>query len=175
MNVEKFLSLSYAVDAGHRYLRDVDGVDTKPIIYTDIVHYCRGIEIDAADRVREALASNIGVRRQYQRLLEREHIFHAPRIAAAATEEKLAERTTESFSLKLVKARDRNQYYMVLEILHADTVADGTELVLHVVSPDGTGRCMFPPLHQGRSQVVISDDDRLLELVSNIDTEIYIR
>ena len=174
INIEKQLSVGHAVRSGLKGLQDNAHLQ-RPIIFTDIHNYILGISNAATPRVVAALRSDLGVRRQYNELLKTHTQLHIPRAAAAASANIVTERETDTLAIKVVAARGRSQHYLILQVNHPDTVKDDTELVLHVVVGENSARCNFPPLQGGRTQLILDDDDPLMELVTHLNAEIFVK
>ena len=99
----------------------------------------------------------------------------APQAAAAASQNYIAERDADEFNIRIVAAKVRPQHYIIVSVKHPDLMADGAELVLHVIEGDNNARCHFPPLQDGSTQLIVNNDDILLTLMTSLSAEIFIR
>jgi hypothetical protein len=66
------------------------------------------------------------------------------------------------------------QYYLILELPESIASAQDKPLVLHANTETQTQRVVFPPAQDGRSQIIISADERLFSLLHDHDVEIDI-
>jgi hypothetical protein len=148
MNIDKEIVIGHAVASAMRGLHAQENIE-KPIIYTNIF--------------------------QYTNLLKKNTRFHLPQAAAAASQNYIAERDADEFNIRIVAAKVRPQHYIIVSVKHPDLMADGAELVLHVIEGDNNARCHFPPLQDGSTQLVVDNDDILLTLMTSLSAEIFIR
>lgn len=174
MNIDKEIVIGHAVASAMRGMNAQTNLK-KPIIYTDLVAYIIGLDNADNARVSHALKTDLSLRRQYTRLLKRNTRFHLPQAAAAASQDQITERDADAFTIRIIAAKGRPQHYLIVSVKHPDLIADGTELILHVLEGDNTARCHFPALQDGTTQLVVDDDDILLMLMTSLNAEIYIR
>lgn len=174
MNIDKEIVIGHAVASAMRGMYVQRNIE-KPIIYTNIFQYITGDEGSDSARVANALKTDLTLRRLYINLLKKNTRFHLPQAAAAASQTKIAERDADDFNIRIVAAKVRSQHYLIVRVKHPDLIADGAELVLHVIEGDNNARCYFPPLQDGSTQLVVDDDDILLTLMTSLNAEIYIR
>jgi hypothetical protein len=79
--------------------------------------------------------------------------------------------------LKASKAHP-DQFYLLVEVPSALTSGDqpalpeGRILVLHANTPTHTERCVFPPLHDARTQIILERSAPLFRLLQDHDVEI---
>ena len=174
MNIDKEIVIGHAVASAMRGMHVQENIE-KPIIYTNIFQYITGVESSDSVRVANALKTDLTLRRLYTNLLKKNTRFHLPQAAAAASQNYIAERDADEFNIRIVAAKVRPQHYIIVSVKHPDLMADGTELVLHVIEGDNNARCHFPPLQDGSTQLVVDNDDILLTLMTSLSAEIFIR
>lgn len=173
------IAAAYAVQRGLEGFRQGSG-QAAPILYNDLFKYVRGVtNLDAA-RIEQAVGSDLRLRRTYLDLVKDRQRFFMPKAAAASSDTLLRERDSEHFTIKVVSSnRQRSkgqasQYYIILQLKSQQLAEEGAELVLHVTNGESIARCNFPPLQDGRTQVVVEEDDGLFNLITDMDAEITI-
>jgi hypothetical protein len=171
---DRTLAAGFALQRGLEGMAQVSAEDT-PVLYNDIFKYVLGVDSGNDSKIEASLACDLGVRRIYLDLLKERRKFYMPRAAAAASNEIIKERDSENFYIKLVSSRSQtSQFYVILILKSLHLAEDGSELVLHVTNKDKCARCNFPPLQDGRTQVVVDEKDCLYDLLTAMDAEIYI-
>ncbi len=152
-------------------------VTNKPILINDLLAYVSGRQNELTPLVEQALNQNLAVRRQYKQLLQLNNVSHIAKPRAAHSDEIFEKRIGEhGVLLKLKKSKAQtNQYYLILEIPEALAIESGRNLVLHANTNTLTQRCVFPPLHDNRAQVILDENNPILALFQDHDVEIDIQ
>ena len=151
-------------------------VDEKPVLISDLVAFINGRQSKDTPAVENALTQNLAVRQQYKQLLQLNCITHIAKPRAAHSDEIFDKRIGEhGVQLKLKKSVAQNsQYYLVLEVPDALSVEEGQCLILHANTNTLTQRCVFPPLHDKRTHVILEENSPIIALLQDHDVEIDI-
>lgn len=149
----------------------------KPVLINDILAYIKGRTNQETQRVEGAITSNLNVRRQYKQLLRVNPIgrIDKPRAAHSAMmfEMRIGD---QGVCLKLKQSKGhQEQYYLILELPETFSAVQDKTLVLHANTDTKTQRAVFPPMHDRRSQIILSAGDPLFSLLQDHDVEIDIQ
>lgn len=148
----------------------------KPVLINDILAFVKGRVTSETTRVEDALGTNLTLRRQYRQLLKSKQLAHIARPRAAHSGDILEKRIGEHgvrLMLKQSKGHEE-QYYLILELPESIASAQDKPLVLHANTETQTQRVVFPPVQDGRSQIILSADELLFSLLQDHDVEIDI-
>lgn len=144
----------------------------RPVTFADILHYVLGNHHIDVDRVSRAINSDLSQRRLYQKLLNENRLAFGPREAHAQDNQVIALRRGQGFEIKLRISRTRTeQVYVILQVEYPDKFAANKALVLHICGDDGQSRLDFPALVEGKSQLIMLQDDARLAAL-RADTEL---
>jgi len=149
----------------------------KPVLINDILAYIQGRTTSGTKRVEVALNNDLTVRRQYKQLLRVKQVEHIAKPRAAHSDDVFEKRIGEQgvlLKLKQSKGNDE-QYYLIIELPDAISVQSDKPLVLHANTESQTQRAVFPPVHDGRSQIILNKNDVLFSLLQDHDVEIDIQ
>lgn len=149
----------------------------KPVLINDILAYIKGRNGPQTARVELALVTQLPVRRQYKHLLRLNRIAHIARPRAAHSGAVFDLRIGEHgvrLMLKQSKGHPQ-QHYLIIELPENITSVPDKPLVLHANTDTLTQRAVFPPVHDRRSQIILSADDDLFSLLQHHDVEIDIQ
>ena len=152
----------------------------QPVLISDLVQYISGLSSERTAVVEQALRNNITLRQQYRTLLATSRIEAFARPRAAHSDEVFERRVGEhGIVLKLKASRARpDQFYLLVEVPSAllvgdqQTIKEEQVLVLHANTPEETERCVFPPLHDARTQIILEKTAPLFRLLQDHDVEI---
>ena len=177
MNTDRALSSDALLKTAYRTLRleqDYDlAVRQSSIVASDLLRYVQG-GVQKSQAVEQALAVNLELYRVYRRLLDASKPRLGKCIASASTQT-ISERVGEGFVIKWrVSRADSGQVHLILHCDDTD-IFNGADAVLHVICGQRVARCNFPPLHDGRTQVVVPTGDILLTLLADCDAELFLR
>lgn len=148
----------------------------RPVLINDILAYVKGRTTSETNRIQAAISSHLAVRRQYRQLLKSKQIAHIARPRAAHSGDILEKRIGEHdvrLMLKQSKGHEE-QYYLILELPEAIASHQDKPLILHANTETQTQRVVFPPVQDGRSQIILSADELLFSLLQDHDVEIDI-
>lgn len=149
------------------------------IVFNDIVQLVKGNNqagfIKRAPVVINSINSNLTLRKLYLQLIETLTFADSASQAAASTGEVLPERVNEHFSLKF--KRDKNhasQVYVILVINHPAEHQVNHAVALHITTSAQVDCLYFPVLTDGRSQLLMEEDDRQFKLLTDNNSHLYL-
>ena len=156
--------------------RDAD-TDTEggPIAFSRLYAYATGARAEDAE-VEAALARNSGLRRDFQRLLERAAPYYLPQVAAASTGPvSLREGAGCCIRLQPSKA-EAGQVYVIVEL--TDKAAQPQTMFVVDSGGEGGGQTLRLPLPAARDgviQILVAEGSELVRGLSNLTSEVYLR
>jgi len=180
MNDKADQSTKVTVELAYSLLRGMRGLSSpgqveKPVIFNDLYGYILGSPNIDRSMVEKELESNVKLKAICAEILSRERTFFASRLVAAQSTEVLDQRTGEGFVLKIRESKaDPNQYYLILEVDILSYQKEHSRVVLHAYTDEQSGSCVFPALQDGKSQIIMEKDNKLLKLLRDSDPEISI-
>lgn len=142
----------------------------RPVLLADIVDYSRGGEAHTS-KVEQALTHNLEVRRQLKRLVAAQTLAQIPPAAVAQdSTDMLNERLGQGFRLKFRQSQAAAApVYVILELEERLQPVDGYKHVLMTSGAEVPIRLCFPPLLDGRAQVILAEDDPRLQILRHPD------
>ena len=149
----------------------------KPVMFADIVRYVMGND-DQEGVVYQAICNDLSKRRMYQQALNQSRFAFGKQEAHAQSAGEIELRQGEGFTIKLKFSRaNANQCYVILlldeSLLSKSVLADPDRaIILHISDTEQHKRLQFPPLLDGKSQLMMLADDERLILLKNINTEL---
>lgn len=153
----------------------------KPVLFADIVGYVMG-KSDNADGIHQAINSDLSKRRIYQQVLNQSRFAVGLREAHAKSAGEIELRRGNGFVVKLKTSKANAQQCYVILILD-DTLLDDAKtshlindadksIVLHISGEQSHQRLQFPPLFDGKSQLMITVDDERLLMLKDINNDL---
>lgn len=171
---EKGKNPNAAVFAGVQAIRGLNQRSaTRAVLLNDLINYINGHEgIDDA-WIRQALNSNLTLRRQFNQLLASKRVGFDQVQAQADSGELVQERVAETFTLKFKLSRaNTKQVYVLLKVSPEACLAESHKPVLIVEKSDVVERICFPELCDGIAQTLLESDDQRLILLRDPEAEI---
>lgn len=159
--------------------------NTKPVMFADIVAYVMG-KSENADDVHQAINSDLSKRYIYKEVLNQSRFAVGLREAHAKSTGEIELRRGQGFTIKLKTSRANAQQCYVILVLD-ETLLDGNKtsqllsdtdksIVLHICGEFNHEhrhqRLQFPPLFDGKSQLMITADDERLLMLKDINNEL---
>lgn len=156
------------------------------VMVNDLIQYIiGGGHIDVA-RIEQAINTELATYRRFQQLLAVQRQAWLPREACAQDVGELTQRQGNEFVLKFKRSKgDPQQVYVILEWNESQPVLVGEELYLHISTQareeeqqqaasvsNQNWRLTFPPLTDGRSQVILTDEDPRLLAMRDMDSDL---
>jgi len=169
--------------------------DDFTVVFNDIVQLVKGNnQVDFVERVPQLIKkinSDISLRKSYLQLIKQLQFAESGRQAAASSKEllhddghdkaheseqsRLTDRQTEYFSLKF--KRDQNhpsQVYVILTIMNPTESHLNSAIALHITTDSQADCLYFPLLIDGRSQLLMDDDDEQFKLLSDDNSHLHL-
>ncbi|MDP6404795.1 MAG: hypothetical protein QF797_06280 [Alphaproteobacteria bacterium] len=147
------------------------GESSGVIAFSRLYAYATGARSEDAE-VEAALARNDGLRRDFQRLLERAAPYYMPQVAAASTGP-ITTREGAGCRIRLEPSRaETGQIYVIVEL--DDKAAQ--PMTMFVVDGDGqTLRLPLPAARDGVIQILAGEESDLVKALSDLKSEVYLR
>jgi hypothetical protein len=103
-------------------------------------------------------------------------VEHIAKPRAAHSEAVFEKRVgTNGVLIKLKQSKgNASQYYLIIEASNASGLSAEKSIVLHANTERLTQRAVFPPLHDGRTQIILGVSDPLFDVLQDHDVEIDI-
>lgn len=145
------------------------------ILINDIMAYVNGETNQKTALVQKALTEDLTIRRQYMQLVKQNELEHIAKPRAAHSNEIFEKRVgDQGVVLKLKQSKgNASQYYLIVEFPASMDSNSGKSIVLHANTDRQTQRAVFPPLHDGRTQIILDKAEPLFRLLQDHDVEIY--
>jgi len=164
-----------------RIAKKVDSypVESYPVIFNDIVQWVKGNNqpdfIERTPLLIKKINADLSLRRVYLQLVKQLKFAESGLQAAASSGTLLPERVTEQFSLKF--KRDQhfpNQVYAILTIHHPKESHLNHAIALHITTPTEAQCLYFPILMDGRSQLLMEEDEHHFSLLIDGNSHLYL-
>lgn len=148
-----------------RGLHSMEG--ERQVLLADVVSYVEGGD-DRLDKVKNAVVTDLSVRRQLQWVLQQRRLAAAPAEALAQDSAELEMRIGAGFRLLFRQSRaDKEHVYVVLEMDSTLQTSEGANLLLIAQSDTLLARVPFAEVSGGRSQIILRKDDDQLKAIQN--------
>ncbi len=123
--------------------------------------------------VRQALGTDLALRRAYRRLLQKVSRFHIPEAVAASTEE-FPERHSDGCKIRLQVSRAQpDQLYLIIEL--SDQRADSPKSLNVFGSDEACETLDLPVQRNGVMQLIIERESPLAHMLADPKSEIFLR
>lgn len=118
------------------------------------------------------LTTNLALRRDFQRLLDKQAIAHLPRLAAASSGD-ANEREGDGFTLRLrpSKAQD-DQVYLLIDAQDRD---DSPRLLFVEEENGPVHRLIIDDFFEGEAQILLNLQDDILKALRNVKSSVILR
>tara|TARA_B100000123_G_scaffold247954_1_gene205275 strand:- start:273 stop:788 length:516 start_codon:yes stop_codon:yes gene_type:complete len=108
----------------------------------------------------------------YFKILSQEGSIYQPKVVAASSE-KVFKRSSEEFDMEIIKSnKNRDVFYLII-LLHKQFELPLSNL--YVICNDISLRKKLPKFENNRVQMIIDKNDNFLDLLTNYNSEIFIR
>ena len=166
----------YGVLAGQEAIQR-HTASTRPVLINELVAFANGLTGPRDAEISARVGSELTLRRQYRDLITTSAVdsFAKPRAAHSASifDER---RGANGVVLKLKAAQQKKgQYYLIIEVPAHLAKSSDQPVILHAFTTTQAERAVFPPLHDGRTQIVISETDAVFAVLHDHDVEIDIK
>jgi hypothetical protein len=154
-------------------------VSKSTLLFNDLVQLVKGNNqqsfIEKTPELMKVINSNLKWRRIYMQLVQQFKFAECGMQAAASSNEILPSRITEQFTLKF--KRDKNyetQVYVILSIINPAEHHQNKMITLHININEQLYCVYFPALSDGRSQLLMEDNNNTFKLLTDPNSHLYL-
>ena len=123
------------------------------------------------DKINEMLKDKVFAK-AYFMILQNEGCIYQPKLRAASND-KVFFRSSSEFKIEIVKSnKNQNVYYIIINLIN-DTKLP--LLNLYVICENISESKKLPKFNNKQAQMIIKDNDNFFDLITNPNTEIFIR
>ena len=149
------------------------------VIFNDIVQWVKGNnQADFIARVPviiKKINTDLVLHKIYLNLVQQLRFAESGFQAAASSKLKTSERVTEYFALTFKQDQHSpSQFYVILTINHPTEAHLNHPVALHITTEIRTECLYFPPLVDGRSQLLMEQDEQAFALLSSNHTRLFL-
>lgn len=157
------------------------------VIFNDIVQLAKGNSqadfIARTPLLIKKINADLSLRKIYIQLIKTVHFAESGIQAAASSgfisnnsaNKVLTERITEQFSIKFKRDKQfPNQVYVILTINHPTESHLNNAIALHITTETEADCVYFPLLIDGKSQLLMEDDDTHFILLTSNNSHLYL-
>jgi len=153
--------------------------DNFTVVFNDIVQLVNGNKqaelIKRTPLIINKINTDLSLRKLYQQLIKQLRFAESGIQVAASTGQMLSERNTEHFSLKFKRDNTHpRQVYVILNINNPAEHHFNHEISLHITTSEQVDCLYFPTLIDGRSQLLMEDNDCHLKLLTDNNSHLYL-
>jgi len=151
----------------------------SPLLFNDIVQLIKGNSqthiVNRSPQIIKKINEDVNLRGIYLMLIKQLTFAHSGLQVAASSGESLVERVTEQFSVKFKRDKKQpSQVYVILTINHpADHHLIDT-LAVHITNNEQVDCLYFPAIDDGRSQLLMEDEDKYFKLLVDPNSALYL-
>jgi len=163
--------------ASYLAMRDALAAQAKPapVLPQAVVDYGLGRPVQDEAAVREALGSDLALRRLYRVAVQQQRVAYSPVQACAQDRGEVIRRSGDGFELRFRRSRaTAGQMYVTLEVSSVLAVEEGQAVTIHAIGEHEVLRVTFPPLHDGKTQRLFEADDAVLRLLRDDRAELEV-
>jgi hypothetical protein len=144
----------------------------RKIGFNELYAYANDPDHSPASDLIAALSTNLDLRRDLKRLLDKQALAHLPRLAAASSGE-VTEREGDGFTLRLKPSKaQEDQVYLLIQTQDRD---DSPRL-LFVEDEDATlHRLVIDDFLEGEAQILLNLQDGILKALRNVKSSVILR
>lgn len=151
-----------------------DGEDgrARKIAFSRLYAFATGMDGDDDSELERLLREDLGLRRDFRRLLQKTAKWHVPRVAAASTGG-ISQRGGVNCRIRFEASRaEPDQTYVIIETTDRDMPTPTALFVCDAA--DHCDKFPLPRARDGVIQLLLARDSELLNKLLDIDTEIYL-
>lgn len=144
----------------------------RKIGFHELYAYANDPDHSPASDLIEAVSTDLALRRDLKRLLDKQALAHLPRLAAASSGDSL-EREADGFSLRLRPSKARqDQMYLLLQSLDRD---DSPHLLFVEEENGPLHRLVIDDFEEGEAQILLSLQDPIVKALRNVKSSVILR
>lgn len=153
--------------------------DNFTVVFNDIFQLAKGnSQKNFVARRRlliKKINTDLSLRKTYIQLIEQLQFAKSGLQVAASSGEALPERVTEHFSLKFKRDKSHpSQVYVILSINHPAEQHLISTFAVHISNNDQVDCLYFPSISDGRSQLLMEDNDNSFKLLTDPNSQLYL-
>ena len=151
----------------------------SPLLFNDIVQLIKGNSqadiVKRSPQIIKKINADINLRRIYLQLIKHLTFAQSGLQVAASSGESLVERVTEQFSIKFKRDKTQpSQVYVILTIKHPAEHHLTNTLAVHITNNEQVDCLYFPAINDGRSQLLMEDEDKQFKLLVDPNSALYL-
>ncbi len=152
---------------------------SSPLLFNDIVQLIKGNSqthiVKRSPQLIKKINADINLRRIYLQLIKQLTFAQSGLQVAASSGESLVERVTEQFSIKFKRDKTQpSQVYVILTINHPAEHHLTDTLAVHITNNKQVDCLYFPAIDDGRSQLLMEDEDKQFKLLVDANSALYL-
>jgi hypothetical protein len=171
-----YISLTQGARHGSRHANNEDNFT---VVFNDIFQLVKGNSQKKFVARRQLLIKKINtdlsLRKTYIELIEQLKFAQSGLQVAASSGDALPERVTEYFSLKFKRDKSHpTQVYVILSIDHPVEQHLTNQFAVHISNNNQIDCLYFPSISDGRSQLLMEDNDNSFKLLTDPNSLLYL-
>lgn len=108
----------------------------------------------------------------FYKILHNENVFYQPKLIAASSDEVL-ERVSDEFKIEIIKSnKDQGSFYFILTLQKEFNLRLSN---LYLICNNDMASIKIPPLDNKQAQMILKKEDKFYKLITNPETEIFLR
>ncbi|PAJ75171.1 hypothetical protein CJF42_06685 [Pseudoalteromonas sp. NBT06-2] len=169
-------SLAEQIYVANQHVKQIHETQSHSVVlFGDLFAYIFAKDKTNTLKVELAIKQKLNIRKQYLQLLEQYQFSISDYQAAASSEHDLNERFGEGFNLKFKATKKHvDQIYVILMIEHSAEHHQSDEVILHCQLNKQFKRVQFPNLIDGKSQLILEQDSKEYQLLSDPNAKIFL-
>lgn len=153
--------------------------DNFTVIFNDIFQLVKGNNqkqfVARKQMLIKKINSDFNLRKTYIKLIEQLKFAQSDIQVAASSGDLLPERITEYFSLKFKRDISQpTQVYVILSINHPTEQHLNNAFTLHITNNNEIDCLSFPTINNGRSQLLMEDNESSFKLLTDPNSRLYL-
>jgi len=173
----------FCANSAYQVLQSNVEPSTEPndntLLFNDIFQLVKGNDqqgfIEKIPELMIVINSNLHWRRAYMQLVQQFKFAESGMQSAASSNEILPARVTEQFTLKFKRDKSyATQVYVILSIVNPTEHHQNKMLTLHININDHLSCVYFPALSDGRSQLLMEDNNNTFKLLTDPNSHLYL-
>ncbi|MDX2366854.1 MAG: hypothetical protein QNK36_00325 [Colwellia sp.] len=175
-----YISLTQGTGHGSQYGSRYDNnEDNFTVVFNDIFQLVKGNSqknfVARRQQLIKKINTDLSLRKTYIQLIEQLKFAQSGLQVAASSGEALPERVTEYFSLKFKRDKSHpTQVYVILSINHPAEQHLTNTFAVHISNNDQIDCLYFPSISDGRSQLLMEDNDNSFKLLTDPNSRLYL-
>jgi len=145
----------------------------KPLLLNELRQWLMGSGDFNTPYIMGKINQSLALRGLYQQLLNTQQFAFSDKQAAASSNVELPERVAEQFKLKFKRDKfNPEQVFVILFIEHGRPAHNHSEIQVHIAHESLLAMLAFPPLVDGKSQLLMETESDAFKLLANSQSQI---